>query len=47
MIVVGGVIPKKDYNFLFDKGVTCIFGPGSNIGESACDILESLINSHG
>ena len=47
MIVVGGVIPKKDYNFLFDKGVKCIFGPGSNIGESACVILESLINSHG
>mgnify|MGYP001246815237 FL=1 len=35
MIVVGGVIPKKDYDFLFDKGVKCIFGPGSNIGESA------------
>ncbi len=47
MIVVGGVIPKKDYGFLFDKGVKCIFGPGSNIGESACAILESLINSHG
>ena len=46
MIVVGGVIPKKDYNFLFDKGVKCIFGPGSNIGESACTILKSLINSH-
>ena len=47
MIVVGGVIPKKDYDFLFDKGVKCIFGPGSNIGESACVILESLINSRG
>ena len=46
MIVVGGVIPKKDYDFLFDKGVKCIFGPGSNIGESASTILESLINSH-
>ncbi len=46
MIVVGGVIPKKDYDFLFDKGVKCIFGPGSNIGESACAILESLINGH-
>ena len=46
MIVVGGVIPKKDYNFLFDKGVKCIFGPGSNIGESASTILESLINTH-
>ena len=47
MIVVGGVIPKKDYDFLFDKGVKCIFGPGSNIGESASTILESLINNHG
>ena len=46
MIVVGGVIPKKDYNFLLDKGVKCIFGPGSNIGESASTILESLINTH-
>ena len=46
MIVVGGVIPKKDYDFLLDKGVKCIFGPGSNIGESASTILESLINTH-
>ena len=46
MIVVGGVIPKKDYDFLFDTGVKCIFGPGSNIGESASTILESLINTH-
>ena len=46
MIVVGGVIPKKDYDFLFDKGVKCIFGPGSNIGESASTILKSLINTH-
>ena len=46
MIVVGGVIPKKDYDFLFDKGVKCIFGPGSNIGESASTILEALINTH-
>ena len=46
MIVVGGVIPKKDYDFLFDKGVKCIFGPGSNIGESASTILELLINTY-
>ena len=46
MIVVGGVIPKKDYDFLFDKGVKCIFGPGSNIGESASTILKSLINTY-
>ena len=47
MIVVGGVIPKKDYDFLFDKGVKWIFGPGSNIGESASTILKSLINTYG
>ena len=47
MIVVGGVIPKKDYDFLFAQGVKCIFGPGSNIGKSACTILESLIKSIG
>ena len=46
MIVVGGVIPKKDYEFLYNNGVTCIFGPGSNIGKSAITILESLIENH-
>ena len=46
MIVVGGVIPKKDYEFLYEKGVKCIFGPGSNIGKSASTILESLIKTY-
>ena len=46
MIVAGGVIPKKDYEFLYNNGVTCIFGPGSNIGKSAITILESLIENH-
>ena len=46
MIVVGGVIPKKDYNFMFNLGVKCIFGPGTNIGKSACTILEFLIKSN-
>jgi len=43
MIVVGGVIPKKDYNFLFSMGVSEIFGPGSNIGKAAVSILNLLI----
>ena len=43
MIVVGGVIPKKDYNFLFSMGVSEIFGPGSNIGKAAISILNLLI----
>ena len=42
MIVVGGVIPKKDYGFLFDKGVKCIFGPGSNIIESAEKVIDLI-----
>ena len=43
IIVVGGVIPKKDYNFLFSMGVSEIFGPGSNIGKAAVSILNLLI----
>ena len=43
MIIVGGVIPKKDYEFLYNKGVSGIFGPGSNIGESAISILDLLL----
>jgi len=43
MIIVGGVIPKKDYAFLYNKGVSGIFGPGSNIGESAISILDLLL----
>ncbi|MDP5100601.1 MAG: methylmalonyl-CoA mutase [Nonlabens sp.] len=42
MIVVGGVIPRKDYQFLFDAGVAAVFGPGTKISEAAIDILELL-----
>ena len=44
IVVVGGVIPKKDYKFLYKKGVAAIFGPGSNIGETAITILKILKN---
>ena len=44
IVVVGGVIPKKDYEFLYKKGVAAIFGPGSNIGETAITILKILKN---
>ncbi|SDD91956.1 methylmalonyl-CoA mutase [Pricia antarctica] len=43
MVIVGGVIPKQDYQFLFDNGVTAIFGPGSKITDAAIQILEILI----
>lgn len=43
MVVAGGVIPPKDYEFLFDAGVAEIFGPGTVLSEAAIKILEKLI----
>ena len=43
MVIVGGVIPKQDYDFLLDHGVAAIFGPGSNISEAAIAILQKLM----
>ena len=42
-IIVGGVVPKADYDFLFSKGVVAIFGPGSPISQSASKILKLAI----
>jgi methylmalonyl-CoA mutase len=44
MVVVGGVIPAQDYQFLFDAGAVAVFGPGTKISEAAIKILEILIN---
>ncbi|MDO5510974.1 MAG: methylmalonyl-CoA mutase [Weeksellaceae bacterium] len=41
-IVVGGVIPKQDYEFLYDNGADAIFGPGTNLADSALKILQHL-----
>ncbi len=43
MVIVGGVIPKQDYDFLLKHGVAAIFGPGSNISEAAITILRKLM----
>ncbi len=43
-IIVGGVVPKVDYDFLFSLGVVAIFGPGSPISESASKILDLALN---
>ena len=43
MVVVGGVIPKQDYEFLYDSGVTAVFGPGTVISVAAQEILGILI----
>jgi len=42
VVFVGGVIPKQDYQFLFDAGVKGIYGPGTPIPESAKDVLEQI-----
>ena len=44
MVIVGGVIPKQDYQFLFEAGAKAIFGPGTKISEAAIKILEILID---
>ncbi len=43
LVIAGGVIPVQDYQFLFDKGVVGIFGPGTQIAKAAIAILEILI----
>jgi methylmalonyl-CoA mutase len=43
MVVAGGVIPPKDYDYLFDAGVAGVFGPGTVISTCAKDILEKLL----
>ena len=43
MVIVGGVIPAQDYQFLFDAGAVAVFGPGTKISEAAISILEILI----
>jgi methylmalonyl-CoA mutase len=45
MVIAGGVIPKKDYDYLFDAGVSGIFGPGTKIATAAIDILEKLMKN--
>ena len=42
---VGGVIPKQDYEFLYDAGVKGIYGPGTPIPASAKDVLEQIKKS--
>ncbi len=44
MVIVGGVIPKQDYQFLFDAGTVAVFGPGTKISDAAIQILELLLD---
>ena len=44
MLVAGGVIPQKDYDFLFKNGVSFVFGPGTKIPEAAIEVLKKLMS---
>jgi len=44
MVIVGGVIPSQDYQFLFDSGAVAVFGPGTKISDAAIQLLEILID---
>ncbi|MEQ8242623.1 methylmalonyl-CoA mutase [Fulvivirga sp.] len=45
MVIAGGVIPPKDYDFLYKAGVSGVFGPGTVIAEAAKDILKKLMET--
>lgn len=45
MVIVGGVIPAQDYDYLFEAGAVGVFGPGTKIAQAAIDMLEILIES--
>ena len=43
MVIAGGVIPPNDYNFLYENGVSFVFGPGTVIAKAAQEILKKLL----
>ena len=45
MVIVGGVIPAQDYQFLVDAGAVGVFGPGTKIAQAAIDLITILIDS--
>ena len=42
IVFVGGIIPEQDYDFLYEKNISAIFGPGSNIIESAEKVIDLI-----
>jgi methylmalonyl-CoA mutase len=45
LVIAGGVIPQQDYDFLFETGVSGVFGPGTVIAEAAINIIEQLLDA--
>ena len=40
VVVVGGVVPRQDYDFLMENGVAAVFGPGTNVLDAANAVLD-------
>ncbi len=47
MIIVGGVIPQADYEYLYQHGAAAIFGPGTHLPTAATKMMEQLLGQHG
>ena len=45
LVIVGGVIPPQDYNYLYKAGAVAVFGPGTVVTEAGIKLLEILIES--
>ena len=45
MVIVGGVIPAQDYEYLFEAGAVAVYGPGTKISDAAIEMLQILIDS--
>jgi methylmalonyl-CoA mutase len=43
MVIAGGVIPAQDYETLYEAGVAAIFGPGTPVPYSACEMMKILM----
>ncbi|MCB0380734.1 MAG: methylmalonyl-CoA mutase [Flavobacteriales bacterium] len=46
LVIVGGVVPQQDYDYLFKAGAVGIFGPGTKISKAAQEILQLMIESY-
>ena len=42
LVIAGGVIPAQDYEFLYNAGVACIFGPGTSVSHAAIEMMKIL-----
>uniref|UniRef100_A0A4W4FNM1 Methylmalonyl-CoA mutase, mitochondrial n=1 Tax=Electrophorus electricus TaxID=8005 RepID=A0A4W4FNM1_ELEEL len=45
LVICGGVIPPQDYEFLYQSGVCCIFGPGTRIPQAALMVIDNIEKS--